>query len=200
VGVRLVREFTLDARSSHLTCTQTMENVSDRITRWCYWCRTFGRGHGICVVPLTPELSRYPNQYVMYGLGSAIGYAPEDPAIRRQGDFLVVYDTPAQPKLGLDTYAGWFAYLMPNDLLFVKRYPADPERVYHEVAGLTLSLWYYQDVTCELEPIGPRETLAPGASCAFTEEWWLLPYPFPKPREALDVADVARAARDAMGG
>ena len=36
----------------------------------------------------------------------------------------------------MDTYAGWFAYLMKKDLMFVKRFPTYPDRVYNEVAGL----------------------------------------------------------------
>lgn len=177
-GTQLVREFTLDGASSRLTCTQTIKNVSNKPTAWCHWSRTLALGGGICVIPLT-ENSRFPKQYVMYGPGPVINYLPEDPNIRVRDGFLEVLGTPERPKLGLDSYAGWFAYLTTNDLLFVKRYPTYPDRVYNEVAGLTISIWYFQDKMCELEPIGPRETLAPGQSASFTEEWWLLPHAFP---------------------
>ena len=40
---------------------------------------------------------------------------------------------------------------------------------------------------CELEPIGPRETLEPGECASFTEDWWLLPYDFPQEREDVDL-------------
>jgi len=89
---------------------------------------------------------------------------------------------------------------MPNDLLLVKRFPTDPDRIYNEAAGLTISLWYYQDVVCELEPIGPMEVLAPGESATCTEEWWLVPYPFPERRDALDLARVTAAAEGVMAG
>jgi hypothetical protein len=200
VGVQLTRAFTLAPEGSRLTCTQTMRNVSDRETRWCYWARTFGRGHGICIVPLTPELSRFPRQYVMYVPGAGINVRPEDPAIRVRDGYLEVFDTPAYPKLGLDAYAGWFAYLMPNNLLLVRRFPTYPDRVYNEAAGLTIALWYYQDVVCELEPTGPMEVLAPGESATFTEEWWLVAYPFPERRDALDLARVTAAAQEVMAG
>jgi hypothetical protein len=203
VGVQLVREFRLAEEGSHLTITQTMtamdpSPLATGETRWCYWSRTFGQGHGICVVPLTPELSRLPRQYVMYGPGHVLQMAPEDPAIRVRDGFLEVLDTPAQPKLGLDSYAGWFGYLMPNDLLFLKRFPAYPHRVYNEVAGLTISLWYYQDVVCELEPIGPMEVLKPGESASFTEEWWLAPYPFPAQRDTLALHELEEYAHQMM--
>jgi len=186
-GVQLRRSFTLGGGNARLIFTQSVRNTADREIRLCHWSRTFGRGHGICIVPLTPAQSRYPNQYVMYGPGRAIQCAPVDPAISRVGDHLVVYDTPANPKLGLDSYAGWFAYLMPGNQLLVKQYDTYTDRVYNEVAGLTISLWYYQDLVCELEPIGPKEVLQPGEESLFTETWYLAEYPFPTDRRALDV-------------
>jgi hypothetical protein len=68
---------------------------------------------------------------------------------------------------------------MKNNLLFVKRFAAYPDRVYNEVAGLTTSIWYPDGPMCELEPIGPRERLAPGKSASFTETWWLLQHDYP---------------------
>jgi hypothetical protein len=197
-GVQLVREFTLSPTGSRLACTQIVTNISDHQTRWCHWSRTFARGHGICVVPLTPELSHYPKQYVVTSPGGAIAFAPEDPAIRIRENYLEVLDTPASPQLSFDSYAGWFGYVMPNDLLFLKRYPTDPLWVYNEVAGLTLCLWYYKDIVCELEPTGPMAILSPGQSSRYTEEWWLTPYAFPSQREGLDLADLARTAKRVM--
>ena len=80
---------------------------------------------------------------------------------------------------------------MPNDTLFVKRFPAYPDRVYNEAAGLTLSVWYPTGPRIELEPIGPRERLKPGESASFTEEWWLLSHPFPKKGQRLDLKALA---------
>ncbi len=68
------------------------------------------------------------------------------------------------------------------------------------MAGFTLCLYYYKDVVCELEPLGPMEVLAPGESAAFTEEWWLVPYPFPEKRDALDVERLTEVAQEAMEG
>ena len=56
--------------------------------------------------------------------------------------FLEILAPPRKPKLGFDTYAGWLGYALPNDTLFVKRFPTYPDRVYNEAAGLTLSVWY----------------------------------------------------------
>lgn len=190
-GTQLIRAFSLAPSTSHLTCAQTIVNVSDRTTHWCHWSRTFGVGGGICLVPLTPG-SRFPKDYIMYGPGPVMNFRPDDPAIRRRGDFIEVLGTPQQPKLGFDSQAGLFAYLTPGNLLFVKKFATYPDRVYNEMAALTISLWYFKNEKCELEPIGPRETLAPGQAATFIEEWWLLPFPFPAPGEDVDLDEVTR--------
>jgi hypothetical protein len=188
-GTRLVREFQLDKSSSRLTCKQIIENVSNETKEWCHWSRTFAPGEGICIIPLTAN-SRFPNKYIMYGPGSVMNYRPEDPHIRVRNGFLEITGTPKYPKLGMDSYAGWFCYLMKNDLMFVKRFPTYPDRVYNEMAALTISIYYYKDTLCELEPIGPREKIAPGETASFTEEWWLIPHKFPAPGSEVDLDEV----------
>lgn len=178
-GVRLIREFVLDDVTSTLSCTQTIVNTGDTVRRYNHWSRTLASGGGICIVPLT-ERTRFPLGYIYYGPGSVLNFrhAPH-PNIRVREGFLELLGTPPEPKFGVDSYAGWLAYLVPNGLAFVKRFPVYPDRVYGEVAGYTISLWYYKNECCELEPIGPLETLKPGGSSSFTEEWQLLDYPFP---------------------
>jgi hypothetical protein len=190
-GAQLVREFTLDGSSSRLTCTQTIKNVSEKTIPWCHWGRTLAQGGGICVVPLSPP-SRFPKGYIMYGPGSVMNFQPEDPNIRVRDGFLEVLATPKQPKLGIDSYAGWICYFSRNDLLLVKRFPTYPDRVYNEMAAITISIWYYKDLMCELEPIGPRTNLAPNESASFTEQWWLLPQKFPEPGGDVDLRQLSR--------
>ena len=190
-GVQLTRDFRLDPSSTRLDCTQTITNVSDEVQEWCHWSRTFAVGHGICVIPLSPT-SRFPNHYVMYETGDLINIRPEDPNIRQRYGFLEIMDVPKQPKLGMDSARGWFSYLMPNDLMFVKRFSVDRDRVYNEAAGLTISIWYPEGGRVELEPIGPREHLEPGKSASFTETWYLVPYKFPDDRKAVDLGGVSR--------
>jgi hypothetical protein len=176
-GVQLTRAFRLSERSSRLEVTQTIRNVSSDAKAYCHWSRTLARPGGICVVPLTRP-SRFPNGYIMYGPGPVMNYRPEDSRIRVQDDCLVIEGPPARPKLGIDSYAGWLAYVMPEDLLFVKRFPTYPERVYGEMAAITVSIYYHPRM-CELEPIGPMAQIPPGGSASFTEVWWLLEMPFP---------------------
>ena len=194
-GIRLVRDFTLAADSSRLLCEQRIINESDKPVTCCHWSRTLAVGGGICLVPLTPE-SRFPKQYIMYGPGPVMNYQPDDPNIRARDGFLEILGTPANPKLGMDSTAGWFAYLLRSNLLFVKRFPVYPDRVYAEMAGLTISIWYYMNEMCELEPIGPREVLSPGDSASFTEQWELRPMDFPAPGSETDLVAVRRIGHE----
>lgn len=192
-GIRLVREFRLVPHGENvgLSCTQTLTNVSKETREVCHWGRSFSPGGGICVIPLGDRPSRFPSKFALYEEGTLINVKARDENIRERDGFLEVLAPPRKPKLGFDTYAGWLAYVMPNGTAFVKRFPTYPDRVYNEAAGLTLSVWYPPSKMIELEPIGPRERLKPGESAAFTEDWWLLPHPFPKPGEKIDLKALA---------
>lgn len=192
-GIRLLRTFTLSADSSRLVCEQQIVNESDKPVMCCHWSRTLAVGGGIVLIPLTPD-SRFPKSYIMYGPESVMMFQPVDPNIRVREGFLEILGTPAHAKLGMDSTAGWFCYLMRNDLMFIKRYPVYPDRVYGEMAGLTISIWYYKNEMCELEPIGPREVLAPGASASYAEEWSLIPHRFPAARETVDLNAIRQKA------
>jgi len=194
-GVQLTRDFILDETGSHLSVTQTIHNISNEIKHWCHWSRTLAQGHGICLIPLTPN-SRFPNNYVMYGPGSVINFRPNDPNLRTRDGFLEIIGPPEHAKLGMDSHAGWFAYLMRNDVLFVKRYKTYPDRAYNEMAALTISIWYKDNEVCELEPIGPKENIAPGQSSSFTEDWWLLPYDFPSEGINVDLNAVTELVQN----
>ena len=188
-GVQLIRDFRLDRTGSRLACKQTIKNVSNRTLEYCHWSRTFAAGGGICVIP-TSKISRFPKHYVMYEEGALINARPEDEKIRLREGFLEILGAPRKPKLGFDSREGWLAYVMPNDLMFVKSFKVDPDRVYNEVAGLTISVWYPDGPMCELEPIGPMERLAPGEAGSFTETWMLFSQAFPKAGQSLNLSGV----------
>ncbi len=190
-GVQVIREFTLDKNSSKLTCTQIIKNVSDETKRYCHWGRTLCKGGGICLIPLTAN-SRFPKKYIIHEPGSLLNYQPDDPAIRVRDGFLAMGPVPKFTKISVDSYAGWLCCLMKNDLMFVKRFPVYPDRIYNEIAASTVAIWYYKDQICELEPIGPMEIIGPGKAATFTEEWWLLPYKFPGVNADVDFAEVTK--------
>jgi hypothetical protein len=193
-GIQLVREFSLveHGKSIGLSCKQTMLNVSKEIREPCHWGRSFSPGGGICVVPLGDRPSRFPSKYVMYEDGPLLNVGNRDARIRERDGFLEILAPPRKPKLGFDSHAGWLAYVMPNNTLFVKRFATYPDRVYNEAASLTLSVWYPPSPVIELEPIGPRERLKPGESASFTEDWWLLSHPFPKKGQQIDLKALSK--------
>lgn len=200
-GMQLVREFQLVAhnQSVRLSCQQTMINVSKEVREVCHWGRSFSPGGGICLIPLGDRPSRFPSKYAMYEDSAVINVRNTDDKIRERDGFLEILAPPRKPKLGFDSHAGWLAYLMPSDTLFVKRFATFPDRVYNEAAGLTLSVWYPTGPRIELEPIGPRERLQPGQSASFTEDWWLLKYPFPKAGEQIDLQRFREWAQSQTG-
>lgn len=196
-GVQLVREFQLAADSSRLSVTQTIINVSDSPKEYCHWSRTFAVGGGTVLVP-TSKRSRFPNHYVMYESGKLMNFRPEDPLIKHDGRLLRINGAPKFPKLGMDSQAGWFVYLMPHDVMFVKTFKVSPDREYNEVAGLTVSIWYPDNgKMVELEPIGPAEKLKPGESGSFTETWFLLNQKMPKRDEPIRYDSLVRKVHEA---
>lgn len=191
-GVQLIREFKLDKNSSKLTCTQIIKNVSKQTKRYCHWSRTFLPGGGICLIPLS-DYSRFPNKYISYqGRSPLINFKPSDPKITVRDGFLEMRPMPRYPKIGTDSYVGWLCYLTKDDMMFVKRFPTYPDRVYNEMTAMTVSVWYSKRNICELEPIGPMETIVPGKSASFTEQWWLLPYKFPGLEAKIDYNEVTK--------
>jgi hypothetical protein len=192
-GIRVTREFRLvkHGESVGLSCVQTLTNTGDAVREVCHWGRSFSPAGGICAIPLGDRPSRFPSKYAMYEEGATINVRPADDNIRERDGFLEIVAPPRKPKLGFDTYAGWLAYVMPGDVAFVKRFPTFPDRVYNEAAAITLSVWSPKGAMIELEPIGPRERLKPAESASFTEDWWLLPHPFPKAGAKLDLKALA---------
>jgi hypothetical protein len=196
-GVRLTREFRLDADAARLHCTQTIHNVSDELKEYCHWSRTFAVGGGIVLVPLTPP-SRFPNFYTMRRGFDEILIRPLDDNIRVRDRFLEILAAPEHPKLGIESYAGWFAYLMPNDVAFIKRFPTFRDRAHSEVDAHNVSIWYPASrPMIELEPLGPRETLQPGRQASFTEMWELEAFPFPASGEEVNLERLRSLARPA---
>ena len=186
-GIRIVREFELDPNSSYVKMTQTMINESDKEQRYYYWSRVFAKGGGIAYVPLNPH-SRFPKGYALYGPTNpknVIFYKPDDePNIKKREGILEVIDTPTLPKFGFDASEGWLAYISKDDLLFITKFDIEPKEMYGDLLANTSSIWYYKDIVCEIEPIGPVAVMQPGDSSSFSEHWYLYDYAYPKDKKA----------------
>ncbi len=188
-GVQLIRDFTLDAKTSRLECTQTIVNVSSATVRYCHWSRTLANGAGIVLVPLE-GFAKFPNRYVRYDNGALV-LKPSDPNVRIRDGFLEIIGPPPTPKLGMDSFAGWVAHQQPSGLLFIKQFPTYPDRPYVDAGGITLATWAPPSgVTVEIEPIGPAETIEPGGRASFTEVWWLMDGKYPGDGQNVDLQQL----------
>ncbi|MFC2111911.1 hypothetical protein ACFLTA_01455 [Bacteroidota bacterium] len=188
-GVQLIRSFTLAEEGSHLTCKQEIRNVSEKTVYHYHWSRTLVEGGGISLTPMNP-LSRYPKGYIIYGPGNVMDYRPAaEPNIRLREGVLEILGSPSRPKFVMDCSEGWLAYVSMDDQLFIKKFEIYPKRVYGDMAGNTASIYYYKDLFCEVEPLGPLEIIPPGQSASFTEHWYLFDYNFP-PEGKVDLGGI----------
>jgi len=177
-GVQLVRDFVLDANSTTLKVTQTIKNISSKPVTWFHWSRTFATPGGICIVPLAPG-SRFPGNYASFEPSFRVSLSPSDENVKLHGDTLFVTGQPKYAKLGFDCSTGQAGYITRDGLLFIKQFPVYPDKPYGELVAINFSVCY-QKTFCEIEPIGPQETIQPGAEASFTETWSLAQCEFPK--------------------
>ena len=180
-GVQLIRNFKLDERGSRLTYTQIIKNISNETKYYCHWSRTFVKGGGISLSPLNTR-SRFPKGYLLYGPGRVMDFRPADePNVRERNGILEIIGAPGRPKFVFDLEVGWLAYITKDNQLFVKKFPVYPDRVYGEMSAANACVWYNtEELMCEIEPIGPMETIKPGEEVSFTETWYLFDYKYPE--------------------
>jgi hypothetical protein len=180
VGIQLIRDFELDEKSSKLKFTQTMQNISETEKKYYHWMRTFAKGGGICLVPLS-RFWRFPKGYILYGDNLTLMFDPPDePAIRIRENILEIIDTPSRAKIGVDTEGDWTAYITQDDLLYIKKFNIYPEKSYGDLAGNPLSIWYYKNEKCEIEPTSPYEIIKPWEKTSYTEYWYLFDFKYPQ--------------------
>ncbi|NBC82116.1 MAG: DUF4380 domain-containing protein [Bacteroidetes bacterium] len=177
LGIRTIREFSLDSASSYVAVKNTMVNISEEITDWFYWSRTLVKKGGTIVLPLNDN-SRFPHGWGKYIWGDKAYIEfqhPEDDQLSVKNN-TIVYEAQSGSgiKIGTDSDKGWMAYLR-DDLLFVKKYPHFPNEKYSEDSSLT-SIFYIGDHFVELEPLSPQAILQPGESYSFTEHWWIFQF------------------------
>jgi len=193
VGITQQRVFTLDKRSSHLRIRQTMKNVSEEATRYCFWGRSLAPSGGICFLPLNPK-SKFARGWAKYPLKDENLSAPSDPRVSVRDGYLLIRPRGKGSKFGTDSSAGWMAYFREG-LLFAKRYACFADGKYTDGAGFSAEIWIDPNV-CELEPLSPEAALKPGESYRFDEHWWILPWGTGNP----DRFDLAAAVRRVMEG
>jgi hypothetical protein len=179
-GVQLIRNFRLEEHGSKLIYTQIIRNVSKETKYYSHWARTFVKGGGISLTPLNPR-SRFPKGYMIYGPGNVMDFRPAvEQNVRVRNGILEITGAPQRPKFVMDLSEGWLAYITKDDQLFIKKFKVYPDRVYGEMSAANACVWYNKETMCEIEPMGPLETIRPGHEASFTETWYLLDYKYPE--------------------
>jgi hypothetical protein len=170
VSIRIEKRLTLEPDSGALGLVQTMTNVGSAPQAFCLWDRTLCQGGGFALVPLAPK-SRFKGGWSLLKEGTYQGDSPTHPRVALMDGVLVAHAGGTSAKLGVDTAAGWIAYVRGH-LLFVKYFPVFPEASYTD-GGNTAEIYFDPNV-CELEPLSPEETLQPGQAYSFPERWTIL--------------------------
>ncbi|MCM2678548.1 hypothetical protein [Echinimonas agarilytica] len=182
-GLQIIRTFTLDSKSSRLRIDMRMTNYLKREVTAHFWTRTFAKGGGKFVIPMT-EGNIYPKGYTVFDVKqkSILLHPPADPHVHHQDGYFQITGQPQHQKFGIETYTDWAAYFIPNDLVMLRQFQTFPDRAYTDLKSGTFSIYYNTSFknhsVAEIEPMGPRERLKQGQSAYFTEVWTLAEYPF----------------------
>ncbi len=190
-GIQLTRTISLEEHFAKLKFTQSILNISETPKQYAHWSRTLCKGGGIAIAPVNKH-SRYPNGYLTFGPGDVINYRPECEAnVCIHEGLLQIFGPTSIHKYVMDLSVGWLAYLTRDSLLFVKKFPVYPGRVYGEMAANNMSFWYAGKEMCEMGPIGPLEVIQPSFEASFTETWYLMEYDYPG-KTAVKSSDIRK--------
>ena len=170
VSIRIEKRLSIDPESGALDLVQTMTNVGSAPRAFCLWDRTLCKGGGFALVPLASK-SRFKGGWSRLKDEVYQGDSPTHPRVTLMDGVLVAHAGGTWAKLGIDSAAGWIAYVRGR-LLFIKYFPVSPEGPYTD-GGNTVEVFFNEEV-CELEPLSPEKTLQPGQSYSFPERWTIL--------------------------
>lgn len=171
VGIEIEKQVEMDPLDGSLRLRQRMTNRGDKDASFCLWDRTLCEGGGFALIPLNPA-SRFPSGWCRLKDGKYVAENAAHDAVKVLDGVLVAKAGGPSSKLGADSDGGWIAYAKGRQL-FVKYFPYFPEGKYTD-GGNSVEL-YFDPKVCELEPLSPEVTLAPGRAYEFMERWLLLP-------------------------
>lgn len=169
--MELVKRIEMDPIDGSLRVLQTMTNRGEKDASYCLWDRTLCAGGGFALIPLNPA-SRFPAGWCVMKNSKYRSDDPSHPNVKVLDGVLVAKAEGPSSKLGADSDGGWIAYVREKQL-FVKYFPYTPGGNYSD-GGNSVEL-YFDPKVCELEPLSPEVTLAPGRAYEFMERWLVLP-------------------------
>jgi hypothetical protein len=169
--MEITKRIEADPLDGSLRILQTMTNRGEKDASYCFWDRTLCAGGGYALIPLKASSGR-PSGWSLMKDGKYVSENPTHPSVKVIDGVLVAKAEGASSKLGADSDGGWIAYTRGKQLL-VKYYPYFPEGKYTD-GGNSVEL-YFDPKVCELEPLSPEVTIAPGRAYEFMERWLLIP-------------------------
>src|SRR5579862_433742 len=169
--MEITKQVEMDPLDGSLRVIQSMTNRGEKDAVYCLWDRTLCAGGGFALIPLNPS-SRFPSGWSQMKDGKYREESPSHPGVKILDGVLVAKAEGPSSKLGADSDGGWIAYAKGKQLL-VKYYPYFLNGVYSDT-GNTVEL-YFDPKVCELEPLSPEVTVAPGRAYEFMERWLILP-------------------------
>jgi hypothetical protein len=169
----LEKSIAVQLSGGGVTVTHRIKNGASKIRRLAPWALSMMAPGGVGITKFPPR-GTHPeelpptNPLIMWAFTDL-----SDPRWTFTKKYLILRQDPgnATPqKLGHFNEKTIGAYLLGSDL-FVKRYDADPSKVYADF-GASYETFTNGDVL-ELETLGPLEDVAPGAAVEHVERWSL---------------------------
>jgi hypothetical protein len=164
---------TLDPQGSHVTVVHRLTNKGLFPVEMSCWAMSAMNKGGKSILPQEPYQShdeevRPARSMTFWGYTNLT-----DPRWMIGKSFITLTQDPnikESQKIGILNRQGWAAYAR-NGELFFKRFPYDKTKTYPDL-GCNAET-YTDNTFLELESLGPLETVAPGETLIYTENWWL---------------------------
>jgi hypothetical protein len=176
-GLQASRSIKLCVGTTDVLVTETFRNVSDRPVDWSIWTiaqvpGSLREGEAVspearAYIPLADK-SRHPSRYYEFPFNKSAHWKP----VAGDSVLEVTYGGEAA-KVGVDTSAGWIAYLDDlNGFAFATTFEVTPDGEYPD-NGSNAEVWTNpSDLPyMEMEVLSPIHTLEPGKSFSAPQTW-----------------------------
>jgi hypothetical protein len=172
IHIRKDLALLLDASGSRLTVRHVATNLSDEPLNLATWGATVLEPGGVEIIP-QPPLGEHPRDLLPNRTMILWPYTDlSDPRWRFGRDFILLRQstTSSPTKLGLAHREKWVAYVL-DEFLFIKTFDHHRGATYPD-NGSNFETFSNSEML-EIESLGPLSDIAPGASAAHSEQWWL---------------------------
>ena len=178
LGFHLTKTLSMDRETGALTVAQTITNHSQKVVTFGLWDRTWTSGARYVFFPVRTE-RRFKAGWDFTANSKRWRDIPK---IMDSGQYslhegLFVIDGKRSihnAQIVAECDAGWMAWVK-EDLLYVKRFPFDPDATYGFDGGANVSVFTggIKLPIVEIEPSGPVQAIPPGESRTFRVVWEL---------------------------